>query len=162
MQGDDDTLASAEDRTFSFLPESKYRVLVTGDHQYNAIAAYEEHYAIPVHYLLYQPLIIPWSQTMPVAKNDQPPPANMVGVEVARASALRGVLDDKPEGYSPARSDIGQIARWRLERFVADELLKCREGYRAEGWPDDPGLRQVFANRSGPIAAAIGITIDRA
>jgi hypothetical protein len=155
----DEGLTELKDRTFSFLPESRYRVLLTGDHQYKAIAAYEEHYAIPVHYLLYQPLVIPWRQVIPVT--DRALPSNSIGAEVARTSALRGLLDDRPKGYAPARSDVTEIPRWRLEAFVADELLRCREGYRANNGPDDPGIGQMFANRSGPIAAAIGITIDR-
>jgi hypothetical protein len=75
--------------------------------------------------------------------------------------ALRAALKEKPKGYVPSRDDLTNVTRWRLENFVADEFLKCHEGYHATG-PNDDGLFQVFNRRAGPIAAAISITIDQA
>ena len=48
---------------------------------------------------------------------------------------------------------------WRLERFVADEVLRCREG-RLFDDTTDPNLRALFYARSAPITAAIVMTVD--
>ena len=44
--------------------------------------------------------------------------------------------------------------------FVVDLLLGCRVGYVAEDLLRDEGLERVFYRRTGPIAAAIAVTID--
>ena len=71
------------------------------------------------------------------------------------------------EGDNPAfRQIFGKvndenIPPWALEYFVADLVLKCKEGYVAGVNPmEDDALFTVFNRRSGPISAAIAITID--
>jgi len=159
MQGDEEDLAAQEERVFTFTHESRYRALVSGDDQYQAIEAYEARRAIPVHYLFYNPLSIPWAQRVPVTERKRFP-RNDVGVQVIRARALQLALRRRQGGYTPTYADVAGLNPWRLEVFVADELLRCRQGYRAKG-PNDDGLVQVFSRRTGPISTAIGITIDR-
>jgi hypothetical protein len=60
-----------------------------------------------------------------------------------------------PKPNTPTKDGPG----WRLEEFVADLLLQCKTGYIAEK-ESDPGLDAVFRRRTGPIAAAIAITLD--
>jgi hypothetical protein len=48
---------------------------------------------------------------------------------------------------------------WRLERFVADEVLRCRQGTIFDD-SSDPNLYGLLYRRSAPISAAIAITID--
>ncbi len=48
---------------------------------------------------------------------------------------------------------------WRLEHFVVNLLLECETGYIANS-PDDNGLNYVFNRRTGPISAALAITLD--
>ena len=48
---------------------------------------------------------------------------------------------------------------WRLEDFMAAELLGCREGALFES-TSQPSIDALFNRRSGPIAAAISITIE--
>jgi hypothetical protein len=160
MQGDE-ALPAQEDRDFWFSDKSRYRMISKGNGQHEAITQFEAKLAIPVHYLLYQPLANPWRQVIPTPwlPNDRLPP-NSVGTEVTRARDRHTSLRWKRNGYSPTRSDIISLRRWRLEAFVTDELLRCREGYRARG-PNDEGLFSVFNRRTGPIATAIAITIDR-
>jgi hypothetical protein len=62
---------------------------------------------------------------------------------------LAGPLDDDPMS----------LHGWRLEWFIADEVLRCRQG-RLFDQSDDPRLNQLLYARSGPISAAIAITID--
>jgi hypothetical protein len=48
---------------------------------------------------------------------------------------------------------------WRLENFVADEVLRCRQGVLFDGSADQ-NLLSLFYRRSAPIQAAISITIE--
>lgn len=159
MQGDEIDLAAMEERTFHFAESSVYRQLKVDNRQYQLIREYEAKYSIPVHYLLYHPLTIPWSQVIPVSVGGKCLPERAVGGWVVRARDLRSRLDGRPAESSPSYRDISDIGPWPIQNFVADELLGCREGYRAQG-PEDPELFQIFNRRAGPIAAAIAITID--
>ena len=46
-----------------------------------------------------------------------------------------------------------------MEHFVVNLLLECETGYIANS-PDDNGLNYVFNRRTGPISAALAITLD--
>ena len=54
-------------RAFTFDQTSRYKALKVEDEQYEAIRDYETKFKIPVHYLLYHPLTIPWSVVLPAA-----------------------------------------------------------------------------------------------
>jgi hypothetical protein len=43
---------------------------------------------------------------------------------------------------------------WRLEAFIADEVMKCREGRLFER-PDDTDLYALLYERTAPIASLI-------
>lgn len=86
------------------------------------------------------------------------------------AQQLRTALQDRPQGHSPAYHDLQHglaapfaldqhRAGWRLEHFVVDLLLECETGYIANS-PDDGGLNYIFNRRTGPISAALALTID--
>ena len=79
-------------------------------------------------------------------------------------------LDGQPEGHSPAYGELQRglaapftlaqhQAGWRLEHFMVDLLLNCEAGYIASR-PSDRGLNYIFNRRTGPISAAIALTID--
>jgi hypothetical protein len=48
---------------------------------------------------------------------------------------------------------------WRLEAFIADEVMRCREGRLFER-PDDSDLYELLYERTAPIASLIQIGID--
>jgi hypothetical protein len=50
-------------------------------------------------------------------------------------------------------------AGWRLEHFVIDLVLDCQAGHIAAS-RDDGGLNYIFNRRTGPISAALAVTID--
>jgi hypothetical protein len=86
------------------------------------------------------------------------------------AQQLRTALDGQPEGHSPAYGELQRElaapftlaqhqAGWRLEHFMVDLLLNCETGYIASS-PSDRGLNYIFNRRTGPISAAIALTID--
>ncbi len=168
---EDPTFAKVvEPRRFSFTEASIYRGLQVADNQYRAISDYEKKFSIPVHYLFYNPLTIPFSSIIPIVEPSELPADCEVGSRVVPASVLREGLKGKSTGYCPAFSDLTSLlpvpfgrtshqAGWRFGDFVTDLLIDCKEGYVATR-RDDPGLDLVFNRRTGPISAAMSITFD--
>lgn len=159
--------ALAAGRNFSFTKESKYLAVAKGSTQQRTLANYEKVSGIPIYYLFYNPVKLPWSATVPTITLPQMPPVT-IGCRVVRARALTTALTRKARGYHPTYSDVAKLPApfdgvhtggWSLEHFVADELLRCNEGHIASGGTDDV-LEQLFYRRSGPISAAIAVTIE--
>jgi hypothetical protein len=158
-------------RAFSFLENSRYRALEYGDGQYQAILTYENDTAIPVHYLLYNPMQLPVTITYPVEADATKPPmgSGRIGARVISAVSLDAELKQQQigAGDNPAFNQIfastasSTSPPWPLEYFIADLVLSCKEGHLAGVNPmEDEALFTVFNRRSGPISAAIAITID--
>lgn len=93
-----------------------------------------------------------------------------VGCRIVPARQLHSALTGQPDGHSPAygelRASLGtpfdpdlHPTGWRLEHFVTNLLLDCETGYIADS-RSDRGLNYIFNRRSGPIAAALAITLD--
>ena len=79
------------------------------------------------------------------------------GCRVLPAGALRAAMHDKPQGYSPSFSEANG---WRLEDFVSKLLLKCKQGNLFESL-DQENIFSLFNRRSGPIAAAVAVTVEQ-
>lgn len=157
-------------RRFAFTEQSQYKALVKGVQQYNGIAQYEAQREIPVYYLLYHPWQIPHNVVFPLTASSQVTGTCDVGCRVVPSSDVRTVMADRPDGSSPSYEDLRRLlpepftrdeheSGWRLEHFVVDLLLDCQAGYIAES-PNDNGLNYLFNRRSGPISAAVALTID--
>jgi hypothetical protein len=166
---DEEYAEFSQQRVFQFGPDSVYREIQKIDgkgEQWETIREYQQQRGIPVHYLLYHPAELPWSVSVPLAAPLGDSWSRTVGARVVSynhvVTACRrlhagghptfGMLRNAPESDSqaPGRS---------LEDFVAGRLISCFEGYIAKP-RNDPGLYNLFFNRSGPISAAIAITID--
>lgn len=161
--------ALAAGRTFTFNEDSDYLAIAKGNDQYRALDAYEKLSGIPVYYLMYNPVAIPWTARIPALDVGLLPKAE-IGCRVVRARSLHSGLATQCDGYHPTFRDIASLsspyvgdhrAGWRLEHFVADELLSCREGHVA-GTETDHVLEQLFYRRTGPISAAIAVTVEAA
>ena len=163
-------LSVAEPRTFTFAQSSRYQAITKDNDQYAHVEEFETRNGIPVHYMLYHPLRVPSSVSVPRTTTREPRRPNSIGCRIVRSGALREALGDYrsghvpcygelqfllPEPYSSKAHEVG----WRLEHFVAKLLVTCEEGYIARGRNDD-GLLTVFNRRVAPISAAIGITFD--
>jgi hypothetical protein len=166
---DDDWAEVIGPRKFEFTLESRYKALLTGNRQYRSIAAYENQRNIPVYYLLYNPSQIPSSTVLPLTGVQAVDADVQVGCRVVPANQLRTALSSRPAGHSPSYSEIisslgtpfgpENPAGWRLEHFVVALLLECETGYIAES-REDSGLNYIFYRRTGPISAALAITLD--
>lgn len=169
-ESDDEWGAVTTSRVFTLNEESRYRALIVEDGQYGRIRQYEEQHRIPVYYLLYNPCWLPHSVTIPTYEDIEINGGCDVGCRIVPASDLRVALSGQQTGSSPRYRDLASDlsghfslpeskAGWRLENFVADLLIECEVGYIAAS-RGDAGLNYVFNRRSGPIAAAIAVTID--
>jgi hypothetical protein len=166
----DHSVPISSQRIFGFDNTSVYQATQAGHRQIDHIDEYFELRGIPVYYGFYNPLILPFHTTYPVLNGQLPLSTNEIGFRVMPSEHVHAVVRNLGEGRSPsvdnitatrpldpadARSTLG----WRLERFVADEVLRCRQGRMFEDLTD-PNLRGLLYERSAPIAAAITITID--
>ncbi|KAB7731916.1 hypothetical protein F5984_06755 [Rudanella paleaurantiibacter] len=156
-------------RTLSFTESSKYSAVNVKDRQWKAIGEYMNRTTIPVHYLFYNPCRIPHYIDMPLTA-DINYTSFSVGARVLPAKVLFKRFETENKGYKPTYGELKYTLEapfnepsneggWRLEDFVADQLISCKEGYVVKG-PEDTNLFEVFNRRSGPIASAFSITFD--
>lgn len=156
-------------RILNFSESSKYKALKTKDDQWNSIIEYQKKSTIPIHYLLYNPCKVPHSIEMPLLA-DINFSTFSVGTRVFPFQAINDRFLSENDGYSPSYAELkftmetpfNEIANeggWRLEDFIADQLITCNEGYIVKD-DDDINLFNVFNRRSGPVASAFSITFD--
>jgi hypothetical protein len=170
LESDSEYKSEIRPRVFHFNERSKYQALEYAGKQYKAVLDYTAKHGIPVHYQLYNPLTVPAVAELPAAiQSNSPLPELRVGCRVVNSAHLDARLQRM--GLSPAEHpSFAQIAGssdnldddfWTLHNFVADLVLGCKEGYLAGTSPmNDEALYTVFNRRSGPISAAISISID--
>ena len=65
-------LAISKPRKFTFKQASRYKALRKGDNQYERIEDFENDSGIPVHYMFYHPLRVPYSQQCPTNHLKEP------------------------------------------------------------------------------------------
>lgn len=156
-------------RTFRFDKKCRYGALEKGSKQVAHVNEYVREKQIPVYYGLYNPMVIPHSRKYPNTAPIELPSQNVVGTRVIPSPDVHGILGTIKEkhpsfadlsfGKRFDASDAGSVHGWRLERFVADEVMKCSQGKRFHP-TDDPGLGSLLYERSAPLASAIAISID--
>jgi hypothetical protein len=159
-----------QQRAFSFTPASTYDATASGHEQIGRIDAYMKAQGIPVFYGLYNPLVVPFQGVSPAAPGATGHLPNSTGCRILPAGLVHNVMNTLPLGRSPSFADLTLAAPidsgdadsahgWRLERFVADEVLRCRQG-RLFDQTMDPNLDALLYRRTAPITAAIQVTID--
>lgn len=157
-------------RFFGFTQDSRYDALSAGSEQVNRIDAYVTDRNIPVYYALYHPMVIPYSAAFPLTAGNALPNVNSLGCRVLSSTEVHSALNGLSKGQAPTFKQLGlrtnvptagQFAEhgWRLENFIADEVMKCREGRLFED-SDDGNLSSLLYGRSAPISSAIVVTID--
>lgn len=156
-------------RQFSFAPNCVYRAITNGSDQVRRINEYVDARNVPVYYALYNPTVLPTHGLYP-ATGKPPYHENEVRCRVLKREEVNAVLDTLPKGAAPSFKTLQNKNRkstsdpyaqngWRLETFVADEVMRCREGRLFEDHHDED-LASLLYSRSAPIAAAIVMTID--
>jgi hypothetical protein len=158
-------------RKFEFSGNCVYGAMAAGSAQQVRIDEYMRNRRIPVFYSLYNPPAIPYLGEVPRRRVLEIKQADVrCGCRIQRAVDVHESLSRLPTGSTPSfvelqlrekyadGDDYDQFG-WRLEVFVADEFLRCREG-RKFVEQDDKDLANLLYERSGPIASAIVVQID--
>ena len=157
-------------RTFNFDAQSKYAMLLSESDQVDHIDTYVTQTNIPVYYGLYNPMTVPYTGQIPTTITPVLPPQNIIGCRIIPSADVHRVLAAKINIDAPSYNDLTfgkpfdpqdglSTHGWRIERFIADEVLKCRQG-RLFPPTQDMNLNSLLYERSAPITAAIAITID--
>lgn len=164
---DPEDLARSIDFTaeFEFTVDCEYGALTAGSDQVKAIKEYERSNRLRVYYQFYNPWNVPFSQRIPLRKYARPPGKLAFGSRVVSAKSVHAFLARQPDTYHLSLRDLQTFgptsdgAGWPIEQFVADLFATCEEGSRFNK-PTDHKIQNLFYRRSGPIAAAIAITIE--
>ncbi|MEC5407440.1 hypothetical protein VOM14_17990 [Paraburkholderia sp. MPAMCS5] len=156
-------------RRFRFDGQCTYAAMTAGHEQVQRIDRYEESRGIPVYYGFYNPLAIPYDADYPASDGSQPGAPNEIGMRVQTSRIVHATLASLDAGRAPtfdglttsqlASNDAASAQGWRIENFIADEVLRCRQGRRFDSTIDER-LSDLLYRRSAPIAAAITMTID--
>lgn len=150
---------------FRFTDACRYGALSAGARQVGAIAEYEKKNKLHVYYQFYNPWQVPFTQRVPVSEFKTPDGELTLGTRIIPAKLVHRVLAEHQKNYKPRLSDLAGLINkrhefgWSLEHFICDRLLKCREGDKFTSLSDNR-VQQLFYRRSGPIAAAIAVTIE--
>lgn len=157
-------------RAFGFDEDSEYGAMSAGSDQVGRIEAYVRDRGIPVFYAFYNPRQLPCRGEYPALNGERSDDVNAVGCRVQTMAHVHGHLSELAVGQHPTfaglnkpgdgnDNEAARSASWRLEDFVADEVLRCREGALFDGSADQ-NLEYLFYRSSAPIQAAIAITIE--
>lgn len=166
LPSEESTVQLARQTTYRFEPSSKYKSLRVADHQSTAIAEFEAAKQIPVHYLFYNPWNVPCEVTTPLSENPKLKGKGDAGTRVVPAALVAQRLVGKTPTHTPSFEELSglvgvgrDLAGWRLDHFVADLVLGCKQGKILE-LDDQAMMRSLFTDRSGPISAAIAVAIE--
>ena len=149
---------------FQFDERCHYSALLANSEQVRAIADYQKKNNTPVYYQFYNPWQIPFTQRIPLSQFKRPSGNLSLGTRAIPARDVHKLLAGYGDGQKPTLAELKALCPdspygWLLEHFVADLLLGCVEGSIFKGVSEER-IQNLFYRRSGPIAAAIAISIE--
>jgi hypothetical protein len=114
------------------------------------------------------PWTVPVTYRYPLTQQPKLGPKGNGGCRVAPAKSIRAALSGQSAHYTPTFADIARIVSssrahahgWRLEHFMGNLLMKCKEGHVFKSAEED-NMFALFSRRSGPIAAALAISVEQ-
>jgi hypothetical protein len=165
-------IARTTPRTFEFTSECVYGAMTVASKQVTLIEDYIHKRHMPVYYSLYNPPRMPYQGTVPrAAAFPLEQEETALGCRVMTAQDVHAALARLPVGRTPQFREL-TVANpttssdeqysdhgWRLESFVADEVLRCRHGRLFEQ-DQDRDLHALLYERTAPIASLIQISVD--
>lgn len=149
---------------FEFNDHCIFGALSADSEQVKTIADYQTQHKTPVYYQFYNPWSLPFIQRVPLSQFKRPHGELTIGTRIVPASVIHEFLSQKKKGHKPSAEELknlcpGQPYGWPLEHFVADLVLGCVEGAVFKDISEQR-IQNLFYRRSGPIAAAIAISIE--
>lgn len=166
---DDEHKEIVEPKTLKYSDSSKYKALKTGSEQEDVMKHFSDRFDVKLYYLFYNPCTIPWEIKSPVEKLPEIS-ANEVGCRVVPKPELDNALKLFDNNHSPSFGDIKyqlnvmdfsdeHDAGWRLEYFINDLLIGCKEGLIDDS-PNFETMVALLRQKSSPISSALSITFD--
>ena len=149
---------------YEFNQNSSYGALRANSKQCNVI---QDHFAetnIPVYYMLYNPVVVPWYVSYPSSRDQICLPKRTLGTRVISASEVHSILLSKYSANTPLKlADLLGVEPagsygLSLEDFF-DGSIRCQWGYPYSQEQDIP-LRKLFSRKSGPIFCIVKIAIE--
>ena len=157
------------DKLLIFEETSKYQALKKQSEQQEAMGHFERRWETKMYYLFYNPVDIPHAVRMPMTSVPNLG-ENIIGCRVLPKKQLDDALHSKTSGYVPSYKDIKNgvpsklsgeefTSGWRLENFVTDLMLECKEGLIDDS-PNFESLRILMDQKRRPMSCALSITFD--
>jgi hypothetical protein len=145
-------------RMYDFDEQCIYGEIKAQSDQIKVISDFNKRFGTAVYYMLYNPPDLPCSVQYPVMAR-QSVSAPKIGCRVHSASDIHSAVAPLKKGAAPSYGMVAASTNsdWRVEDWVS-ELLSCKVG-RQFDQTDDEMLRRLVVRRSGPIGAAILISI---
>ena len=158
-----------EPKILAFKQTSKYQAFKKEDEQQQAMESFEKRFGTKMHYMFYNPLAIPHSIKMPL-EHYPGMRTNEIGCRIVPKDALDSALSDKRNGYSTSYKDLrdnltgdfsssNATGGWRLESFVGDLMLDCKEGL-IDDTPNFQHMVGLMQQKQRPMSSALSITFD--
>lgn len=156
-------------KILKFEEKSKYRAFKKESEQQQAMSSFERKFAMNMYYLFYNPLNIPLSVTSPLEEEIEMV-ENKVGCRVMTKNFLDDALRIQPKNHMPSYGDIkymltGEFMNdehqggWRFEYFVADLIMRCKEGLKDDS-PNFETVQDILSQKRRAVASVLSITID--
>jgi hypothetical protein len=156
-------------RLLHFTEASKYNAFQKDNDQQQAMKSFQERFGMKMYYLLYNPLIIPYSIKMPVEVHPKFG-KNKIGCRVIPKDFLDEALASYPAKHTPSFGDIKYMlsgeflnkqhdAGWRLEYFIVDLMMACKEGIIDDS-PNFETVLRFLNDKRSPMSSSLSVTID--
>lgn len=169
LVSDEEHLGLIEDKLLVFKDTSKYQALKKQSEQQETMGHFERRWETKMYYLFYNPIDIPHAVKMPMTSTPEFG-ENIIGCRVLPKEQLDNALQKKASGYVPSYKDIKNgvpsklsgeefTSGWRLENFVSDLMLECKEGL-VDDSPNFESLSILMNQKSRPMSCALSITFD--
>ena len=145
---------------FEFNEDCRYEGLRAGSQQAKAIDKFNQVDGEVAYYLFYNPPAVPSTIEYPVESYREVDEVAL-GCRVYGAGDVNGVLSVMKKGMAPTLGALERakpVSNWQVEAWAADLLLSCVVGRRILGGREEL-LRRMFTRRTGPIGAAIQVSI---
>ncbi len=166
---DEEHLELVERKTIRFFDACRYAALIPRSTQDNAMERFATDHGVKMYYLFYNPVKIPWSIGSPVESQPRIE-SNEVGCRIIPKGVLNQFTSDSRRDTAPSYVDVKEAARdggmgkdaeagWRLENFVVDRFIACKEGL-IDDTTNYEVLHTLMTAKSSPISSAISITFD--
>jgi hypothetical protein len=136
-----------------------YGALKARDEQMTRIRATNRRFGESTYFLFYNPHEVPLSIAFPITARNAVQKVSL-GCRVYKVDEVHAVLKAVKAGVSPslAMLEASTQSNWSVEHWAADLLLSCKVGRQFDN-ADDRLVESVLIRRTGPIGAAIALSI---